>query len=182
MEADNLTVTVNSDHNFNMQQKTKNNRPETSPVLFTCRPNTIEVFLRYSSLREGLLFDERFLILFLKYLSVIIDCVTLLKHMINESIYLNLNHRFYLSLLLQIGWTQPSLTWGISFGWFGSDQPPVRMNRIQNLHKLTLFQNKTVLISIIWTAVCSSHVYFKCLRKSTQFYITVYDLEFTFAR
>lgn len=155
------------EHDINMQQKTKN-RPESSPVLFTSRPNPIKIFLRYSSLRECLLFDKRILTIFLQT-CVIIDCLTLLKHMIKESVYLNLDYRFYLSLLLQIGWTQPSLTRGISFGWFGSDQPPIRMNRIQNLHKLTLFQNKTVIISITWTAVSSSHVYFKCLRKITQF-------------
>lgn len=73
----------------------------------------------------------------------------------------------HFSLLFQIGWTQPSLPRGVGFGWLGPHQPSVRMNRVQDLHKLTLFKNKTVLTSNIRTAVGSSYIYFKYLKKKT---------------
>lgn len=70
----------------------------------------------------------------------------------------------YLSPLLQVGWTHPSLSSRVGFGGFGPHQPSVRMNRIQDLYKLALLQNKTVLISAVRTAVSSSHIHFKCLK------------------
>lgn len=70
----------------------------------------------------------------------------------------------YLPFLLQIGRTQPALSSWVRFGGFGFHQPSVRVNRVQDLHKLPLLQNKTVLVPSSGAAVGSSHVDFKDLQ------------------
>lgn len=70
----------------------------------------------------------------------------------------------HLSLLLQVCWTQPSLPTRVGFGGFGPHQPSVRMNRVQDLYKLALLQNKTLLTATVRATVSSSHIYFKRLK------------------